>query len=294
VGQRQVEIGEILVLDDADLVDHVQHRPVVAVADDAALRRPGRAGGVDEGADVLGRDRRVERLPGAGVATGAFGAEVLHRDRVLGAAGHHHHVLELRQAVAHRSHLLQLFCVLDDDDLGVGVLEDVAALLGGVGLVDRHHRGADRERGEIEVGPLRPRVAEDRDPVALLDSEGDEAEGERPHDLDDLGVAATQPLVAVLEPDRGFLPVELRRSGQEIGDRARVRPSPRHCGRSLVQWRAGGEAWLTGEESALRSEVSNRVLSMRPWKIGTPSSTHFPITSCRSICIWSASSAGVR
>ncbi len=42
----------------------------------------------------------------------------------------------------------------------------------------------------------------------------------------------------------------------------------------------------------LRRELSNSVLSIRPWKIGTPISTHFPITSCRSICIWSASSDG--
>ena len=33
---------------------------------------------------------------------------------------------------------------------------------------------------------------------------------------------------------------------------------------------------------------------MRPWKIGTPISTHLPITSCCSIRSWSASSRGVR
>ena len=65
VGERQVEVADVFALDDAGLVDHVQHRAVVAVADDAALRRAGGAGGVDEGADVGRGDRRVERLPAA-------------------------------------------------------------------------------------------------------------------------------------------------------------------------------------------------------------------------------------
>ena len=39
--------------------------------------------------------------------------------------------------VADRADLLQLLVVLDDDHLGVGVLQHVLALLGRVGLVDR-------------------------------------------------------------------------------------------------------------------------------------------------------------
>ena len=63
VRQRQVEVGDVVVLDHAGLVDHVEHRPVVAVGDDAALRRPGRARGVDEGADVLRGDGAPALLP---------------------------------------------------------------------------------------------------------------------------------------------------------------------------------------------------------------------------------------
>ena len=32
VGEGQVEVGEVFLLDHAGLVDHVEHRPVVAVA----------------------------------------------------------------------------------------------------------------------------------------------------------------------------------------------------------------------------------------------------------------------
>src|SRR5687767_13222467 len=38
----------------------------------------------------------------------------------------------------------------------------------------------------------------------------------------------------------------------------------------------------------------NRVLSMRPWKMGTPSSMHFSMTSRRSMPASRASSVGVR
>ena len=69
-------------------------------------------------------------LPLGGVAAGAPGGQVLHRDRVLAGAGHPHDVLEQRQLVAHRADLLHLLVVLDDDDLGVGVLQHVLALLG--------------------------------------------------------------------------------------------------------------------------------------------------------------------
>ena len=149
-----------------------------------------------------GRHRAPARLPLGGVAAGAAAGEVLERDRVVAGAGHPDHVLEQRQPVADRADLLQLLVVLDDDDLGVGVLEHVLALLGRVGLVDRDDVGAGRERGEVEVGPLGAGVAEDRDLVALLDAEVDQAERERADGLADLVEAAVDPLLAVLVADR--------------------------------------------------------------------------------------------
>ena len=119
------------------------------------------------------------RLPLGGVAARAARGQVVHRDRVLAGAGHPHDVLQQRQLVADLADLLHLLVVLDDDDLGVGVLQHVLALLGRVGLVDRHDGGADRERGEVEVGPLGAGVGEDRDLVALGDAEVDQAERER-------------------------------------------------------------------------------------------------------------------
>ena len=215
MGEGEVEIGEVFPLDDAVLIDHVEHRAVVAVGDHAALRRPGRARGVDEGADVARGHGAPSALPGGGV-TGAAGGEIVERDRVIAGAGHPDHLLELRQLVADLADLLQLLVVLDDHDLGVGVLEHVLALLGGVRLVDRDDDGADREGGEVEVGPLRAGVAENRDLVALLDAEVDEPESERPDRLHDLAEAAADPVLAVLVADRRGVPVHLRRARKKI------------------------------------------------------------------------------
>ena len=123
----------------------------------------------------------------------AAGGQVLERDRVVAGAGHPHDVLEQRQLVADGADLLHLLVVLDHDDLGVGVLQHVLALLGRVGLVDRHDDGAGRERGEVEVGPLGAGVGEDRDLVALGDAEVDQAERERADGLLHLVEAAVDP-----------------------------------------------------------------------------------------------------
>ena len=67
VGEGEVEVGDVFAFDHARVVDHVEHRSVVAVGDHAALRRPGRPRRVDEGADVLRGDRLPEPLPLGGV-----------------------------------------------------------------------------------------------------------------------------------------------------------------------------------------------------------------------------------
>ena len=245
-----------------------------------------------------GRDRLPAPLPLGGVAAGAAGGEVVEGDRVVAGAGHPHHVLEQRQLVAHGADLLQLLVVLDDDDLGVGVLEHVLALLGRVGLVDRHDGGADRERGEVEVGPLGAGVGEDRDLVALGDAEVDQAEGELAHRLLDLDEAALDPPLAVLELDRRGAAVHLRGSRQQVRERGRFGSPLLHGGESSGRLRRSATRSKRGAAAccsvARRSEVWKSDLSIRPWKIGTCISTHLPITSCRFMCSSSASSDGVR
>ena len=81
------------------------------------------------------------------------------------------------------------------DRLRVGVLEHVLAFVGRVRLVDRNDDGAHAECREVEVGPLGPGVGEDRDLVALLDAELDQAERQTADDVADLAVGLRNPLV---------------------------------------------------------------------------------------------------
>ena len=83
VGQRQEEVDEVVVAaEQAALVDHVEHRAVVAVREHAALRRPGRARRVDERERVVGLDRVARSLELRGVAPAAALAQLVERDRV--------------------------------------------------------------------------------------------------------------------------------------------------------------------------------------------------------------------
>ena len=125
--------------------------------------------------------------------------------------------------------LLELLVVLDDHRAGVGVLEHVLALLGRVRLVDRDDRGAGGEGGEVEVGPLGAGVGEDRDLVAALDAEIDQAERELADGLADLRVGALHPGAAlVLEHDRRRGRRSARRrseAGRRSSSSAFLRPS---------------------------------------------------------------------
>ena len=244
------------------------------------------------------------------------------------AARHPDHVLEPRALVADGADLLQLLVVLDDDGDRVGVLEHVLALLRRVRLVDRDHGRAGGERGEVEVGPLRPGVGEDRDLVALLDPEVDQPERELADDLADLGVGLRDPAARRVLVDGPRAWAVLARPRRETGRRASSPRSPPRSPAATVadsivrspsggrRRRAGAAAGKATLERALRWRSvraarrrpaassgawpssrrveTKRVLSMRPLKIGTPISMHLGITSRRFMLTSSASSVGVR
>jgi hypothetical protein len=72
-------------------------------------------------------------------------------------------------------------------------LEDVLALLGGVGLVDRNDRGARAQRAQVNQRPLRPGAGEDRDVVAALDAQRREPACDLAHGSAELGVGDRLP-----------------------------------------------------------------------------------------------------
>ena len=232
--------------------------------------------------------------------------------------------------VADLADLRHLLVVLDDDHLGVGVLEHVAALLGGVGLVDRDDGRPGGQRGEVEVGPLGPGVGEDRDLVALLDRRGRSGRARASRTVSQhLGEGAGRPVaVLVLEHDRRLgrgaaaasgsrsaivlRPVPRSASAGRGGGYRLLHLSPR-CSTQVARGHSrlrGGVYLLPGAacrrrprrsragscraSAMLRSEETKRVLSIRPWKIGTPSPCTCRSPPCRFMCSSSASSVGVR
>ena len=196
----------------------------------------------DEGADVLGGDRLPALLPFRVRVPLAGLDQLVHRDRAAARALHANYLLELGDPVPDFVDLGQLLGVLYDNRLRIRVLDHVLALLGRVGLVDRDDGGAHAEGGEVEVGPLRTGVGEDRDLVALLDAELDQAQGELPDDLPDFAVGLGDPFAGgVLVGDRRQICMALGREWHQVGARlavgARVRGGPGSRDRRALHWR---------------------------------------------------------
>ena len=78
--------------------------------------------------------------------------------------------------------------VLAEDGADARVGEDVLALLGRVGVVDRDDRRAGAQGAEVGERPLRARAGEDRDVVAALDPELGEPAGDLVDRAAELGV----------------------------------------------------------------------------------------------------------
>ena len=102
-------------------------------------------------------------------------------------------MLERGAALAHLLDLGDLLGVLAEDRADAGVGEDVLALLGRVGLVDRDDGRAGAQRAEVGQRPLRARAGEDRDVVAALDAERGEPAGDLADRAAELGVGDRLP-----------------------------------------------------------------------------------------------------
>src|SRR5215217_6837588 len=199
------------------------------------------------------------------------------------------------------------------DDAGLGVARDPLALLGRVSRVDRDCDRARARDPEVDVRPLGAGCTEDRYAVAGLDAEVDQAAAHLGDDVAQLGIADVLPGAVLLVPDRRSVAVAHGGQPDQVGDRRRTgRPfmgldrgaalhgsssrsqrRPILCGLTLSQ---AGTALAVAVGLAACSErlARNKVLSMRPWKMGTPISMHFSITSRRSKPASRASSVGVR
>ena len=154
-----------------------------AVPQPDALGPAGRAGGVDQRRELVGLDGGDRRLDGAGVLDEVLLAEVGERVQgdhpvAVALAVDGDDLLDRGELAAPGGELGELGVVLDEDDLALGVAEDVRRVL----LV---RRGVDRGRGatgahDREVGedPLVAGARGDADPLLGLDPEREQSCGE--------------------------------------------------------------------------------------------------------------------
>ncbi len=236
VGERQEDVQDVVAGRDLQaLVDAVDVRDEVAVGEHAALRRPGRAGGVDDRRDVVGADRGNARVE-VGVGDLRAGrAQLVERHRAAALALEAQHVLEAGQRVADLGELRELALVLAEEHAGARVVEHVLALLRRVGLVDRHHDCAGADRAEVGERPLGTRVGEDRDAIAWRDAEADQALRDGPHVGPELRIGGALP-AAVLRIAHRRAAV----AGGRAEDQRRQRP--RGCSRGRGCCGRGGAA----------------------------------------------------
>ena len=104
-------------------------------------------------------------------------------------------VLQRRQPVPNDRELRDVLRRLADRCHGARVAGDPRALVGRARRVDRDDDRADVRDGEVPVGPLRARLADQDDAVAALDAERDQVGGHPLDDRADLGEGQVLPAV---------------------------------------------------------------------------------------------------
>ena len=111
-------------------------------------------------------------------------------------------MLERRAGVADLLDLGELMLVLAEREASARVRQDVAALLRGVRVIDRHDRRPGRQGRAVRERPLVPRLGQQRHTVARRDAERHEAAGELANGVPELGIAHVAPPGIVVEAQR--------------------------------------------------------------------------------------------
>ena len=193
-GQEQQSRGAGRTEDLVECGDHVvdlEHE--VALGEHAALRATGRARGVDERREGVGRERQPSVL------------ELLVRDRctlalevVDDAVVEHPHPGAGRDVDRHLVEDGLVAVTLEKDGHRAGVAEDPLHLLCRGGLVDRDAGGAREPDGIVDERPLVAIPGHHGDPLTGLDAIGDDPLRHRLHLIEELGRGDADPLAPAL------------------------------------------------------------------------------------------------
>ena len=256
---REREVEQHRVGADGEVADQtalVGHLVVVAVRDHAGLRRPRRAGGVDEREEIVLLDRRCGLFHGTGALCGVrapSGAKVVQiRER--------QYVLEFDSA-----NLRALLVVLAENADRLRVAEDVRRVLRRAVHVDGRTDGADEAEREVEERPFEPCRGQDRERVAPADAEGQQAVGQLVHCSGGLVPGDLAPLLTLLDEVRRARPAARDPIQPEACDRAsalcgtRLLGERRAFGCHLVRSLVLGLCWIVGPPRSRKSTAARRM-----------------------------------
>jgi hypothetical protein len=175
MGEREEQVGELVVVDEPDRLDRLAGRRRVGVGENDTLGRTGRAGGVDDRVGILRTDGRLAFGEDAAIPVGAAVAQFAER-QVTAVTVDRDQVYEFGQLLAHRRDLRELRGVLAVDRTGIGVAEHPLALTRGIRRVHGHDHAAGGRDPVAGDRPLRPRVRQQADALTRRDPERDQAE----------------------------------------------------------------------------------------------------------------------
>jgi len=184
VRQRQEGHGQVVLAQRGRVLEGLALPDRVPMGQHDPLGLSGRPGRIDEGDRVLG-----DRLPGPLLEPGPvllltqLAERVERRDPVVpferGVGGlgrlrvarvEQDELADARELVELDVELPPLVEVLDEQELQLRVVDDVAHLVGQVGLVDRDRDPARAQDPHVAERPLRARVREDPAGLALLEA----------------------------------------------------------------------------------------------------------------------------
>ncbi len=163
---------------------------------------PGGARGVEQGRPVLGAEGVHPGLEGGIGNRAAAGDELVPGHHAVGchrAVVHHHDPAQVGHLGALGEDAVQPLPVLHQDHRGLGVVDDVCRLLGGVGRVDPRRHPSDRHGGDVEDGPLGLVGPEDAHHLPGFHAEGEQALGRGAHPGHVLGPGGGGPALPVMD-----------------------------------------------------------------------------------------------
>ena len=218
----------------------------VAMAVHRALGRPGGAGRIDEDGQVVGLarvDQLFEERVLALAVVAARRHELVERDHhriVEGAKPLHVEHDDLAQAgtaVAHVERLVELLVILDEQDGGLRIVDQVLDLLGRIGRIDAGGNAARTEDAEVGVVPFRHGVGQHRGDVARPEAHFVQRQAD--------GARALQPLV----PGDGIPdPEELLAHRRLVAARPAGQDEALRKGLRNGQCRFGGHCFLASRQ----------------------------------------------